>query len=236
MDRLPYEVLLQIFEHISFTDYKTLYYLFPQRLVDEALVYKIRHQKSVPLLDLVSTNLHELSTLRTNQRNESFLSLFFASYDPLYRFIWTLPDFSHAQHFFKVKDAYVSHGKLVLRQPHGVTQQPLMPLWDIRKSFPPTRAGSFSGASEYTKITSQELTVHQSGCIMDSCLIPASSHDVIVLKSEKKDQEPKRPSLPTHYQRKTPSMPFYYSDPTCGYFLVERLAISIPTLLELFES
>ncbi|CEJ00346.1 hypothetical protein RMCBS344292_14404 [Rhizopus microsporus] len=60
-------------------------------------------------------------------------------------FIWTVPDFCSFQHYFRVKDAYVSHGKLVIRHPSDSgSQKPLLSLWDIRKSFPPVRAGSFS--------------------------------------------------------------------------------------------
>lgn len=257
MESLPFEVLLQVFEYLPFSNFRTLYQVFPQIVVDEALVYKLRRNKSKPMLDLISTNVHELSAYRANKRNESSLSLYFASYDPSHRLVWSLPDFSHAQHYFRVKDAYVSHGKLVLRQPHDMNstlQKVLASLWDIRKSFPPTRAGSFSGASEYSRIKSQESTIHQAGCILDSCLIPCSaaaaavsgaangsSNSLIVLKDDKKcdDKGPKRPSLPLHYQRGPPTHTWSastYPDLTCGYYLVERLAISIPTFLELFHN
>ncbi|CAO3636266.1 unnamed protein product [Mucor hiemalis] len=249
MESLPFEVLLQVFEYLPVSNFKTLYHLFPQIVVDEALVYKLRNNKSNPMLNLISTNLHELAAYKANNRNESSLSLYFASYDPSHRFIWSLPDFSHADHYFRVKDAYVSHGKLVLRQPHdknNTLQKVLASLWDIRKSFPPTRAGSFSGASEYSRIKSQESTIHQTGCILDSCLIPSSasgaansSNSVVVLEDKRSDKSPKRPNLPLNYQRGAPTHTWSastYPDPTCGYFLVERLAISIPTFLELFHN
>lgn len=257
MESLPFEVLLQVFEYLPISNFSKLYQLFPQAIVDEALVYKLRHTKSKPIIDLISTNLHELSANKVNKRNESSVSLYFASYDASHRFIWTLPDFNHAQHYFKVKDAYVSHGKLVLRQPHdnNTIQKPIVSLWDIRKSFPPTRAGSFSGASEYSRIKSQELTIQKPGCILDSCLIPCSATTTVAnnsnikvvsngsikedKRSDKREEGPKRPSLPMNYQREIPSgnNGWNISDPTtCGYFLVERLAISIPTFLELFSS
>ncbi|CAO3611822.1 unnamed protein product [Mucor fragilis] len=272
MDRLPFEVLLQIFGYLPLTSFQTLYAVFPWVLLDEALIYKLRRSKAEPMVNLVSTNLHELSTNTANSRNESSLSLYFDSYDPTYRFIWTLPDFGRSQHYFKVKDAYVSHGKLVLRRPHDTTlssQKSLVSLWDIRKSFPPTRAGSFSGASEYSRIKSQELTIHQSGCILDSCLIPSGTSSnvkkvslvdntgedkVVEMSGSEEDMIRvllKRPALPATYMRQVPEVGKHgggshtrsvssfllptYPDPTCGYFLVERFAIDIPTFLRLYR-
>lgn len=283
MDTLPFEVLLQIFEYLPFSSYQPLYSIFPQALIDEAIVYKLRNKKNA-VVDLISTNLHELSANILNQRNESSLSLFFTSFDSSHRFIWTLPDFNHSHHYFRVKDAYVSHGKLVLRKPHDVMipnfnqqqqyqqQKFLSSLWEIRKSFPPTRAGSFSGASEYSRIIkSQELTIHQSGCILDSCLIPsggvtnnnANGNTIVKVVSrgggeeavgtgvsnekvnnddtDEEEEGLKRPELPLNYHRQVPIntsswSPSTYPDPTCGYFLVERLAISIPAFLELYST
>lgn len=273
MDRLPFEVLLKIFDYIPLASFETLYTIFPRLLLDEALIYKLRKSKTDPIISLISTNLHELATAGTvNRRNESSLSLYFNSYDPSHRFIWTLPDFSCSQHYFKVKDAYVSHGKLVLRRPHDNTlssQKPLVSLWDIRKSFPPTRAGSFSGASEYSSIKSQELTIHQPGCILDSCLIPSGNGSsvkkvslvdnigedkVIGMGNEEDKKLFKRPTLPSTYIRQVPEVGKSdksstgnggvrsslsllvpsFPDPTCGYVLVERLAIDIPTFLKLY--
>lgn len=246
MDRLPFEVLLQLFEYLPLDSFQSLYYVFPQVVIDEALIYKLRNKKKQPMIDLISTNLHELSTQNSNKRNESSLCLYFASFDSSHRYIWTLPDFINQTHYFKVKDAYVSHGKLVLRRPYDlltkdnvVAQKSLGSLWDIRKSFPPTRAGSFSGASEYSKIKSQELIIHQSGCILDSCLIPSCLTGVVPLDEDDEKKGSNRPELPTVYQRKVPlttSSSSAYPDLTCGYFLVERVAISIPTFLELYSS
>jgi hypothetical protein len=273
MDRLPFEVLLQIFDYIPLASFKTLYTIFPRLLLDEALIYKLRKSKTDPIISLISTNLHELATTGTvNRRNESSLSLYFNSYDPSHRFIWALPDFSCSQHYFKVKDAYVSHGKLVLRRPHDITlssQKPLVSLWDIRKSFPPTRSGSFSGASEYSSIKSQELTIYQPGCILDSCLIPSGNgsnvkkvslidnigEDKVMGMDDEEDKRLfKRPTLPSTYIRQAPEVdksakssgnsddirsPLSllipsFPDPICGYVLVERLAIDIPTFLKLY--
>lgn len=275
MDRLPFEVLLQIFGYLPLTSFETLYGVFPRVLLDEALIYKLRRTKADAMIHLISTNLHELSTNTANSRNESSLSLYFDSYDPTHRFIWALPDFGRSQHYFKVKDAYVSHGKLVLRRPHDTSvssQKSLVSLWDIRKSFPPTRAGSFSGASEYSgRIKSQELTIHQSGCILDSCLIPSlsgTSSNVKKVSLVDNTGEDKviggmsgtgedmnrvllnRPALPSTYMRQVPEVSKHgtggnarsaasflmptYPDPTCGYFLVERFAIDIPTFLRLY--
>ncbi|KAG1143069.1 hypothetical protein G6F37_002496 [Rhizopus arrhizus] len=183
--------------------------------MDEALVFKLRNNKSKPLLNLISTNLHELSADTSsglNKRNESSLCLYYASFDASNRFIWTLPNFYSFQHYFKVKDAYVSHGKLVLRRPgEHKLQKPLVSLWDIRKGFPPLRAGSFSGASEYAAGRLQEYTVYQPGCVLDSCLIPATkfaANEVIVLHSDKiPDSNTKntiqRPNLPLNYATQT---------------------------------
>ncbi|CEP14757.1 hypothetical protein [Parasitella parasitica] len=268
MNRLPFEVLLQVFEYIPFAEFGLLYDVFAQTLVDEAVVYKLGKNRTLPIVSLISTNLHELATDKVNRRNESSLSMYYASYDPSHRYIWTLPDFSCSQHYFKVKDAYVSHGKLVLRRPHDNTlfsQKSLVSLWDIRKRFPPTRAGSFSGASEYSRIKSQELTLHQPGCVLDSCLVPSSTNSSVkkislgdntsentrigvVGKEVKKDEALlKRPALPSNYTRQVPKagadgsicsksslLVPTYPDPTCGYFLVERLAIDIPTFLKLY--
>jgi hypothetical protein len=252
MDRLPLEVIFQILEYLPLSNYNTLYSIFPQSLIDEALIYKLRNNKRQPVMDLISTNLHELSANAANQRNESSLPLFYASFDHQNRFIWTLPNFTQQDYFFRVKDAYVSHGKLVIRRPHDddINKKSLLvsSLWDIRKSFPPTRAGSFSGASEYISSTKmQELTMYQSGCILDSCLIFGHNHHNTEMKQAKhSDDVLKRPCLPSTYQRQIPSTKntslkscssFFiptYPDPTCGYFLVERLAISIPNFLELF--
>lgn len=254
MDRLPLEVVFQILEYLPLSSYNTLYSIFPQSLIDEALVYKLRNNKQQPVIDLVSTNLHELSSNVANQRNESSLPMFYVSYDHQNRFIWTLPNFTQQDYFFRVKDAYVSHGKLMIRRPHDDDDDSnkkshlVSSLWDIRKSFPPTRAGSFSGASEYSSSTKlQELTMYQSGCILDSCLLFGSNHHAMAeIKQEKPNDEYmlKRPCLPATYLRQIPNTKsaikpssFFiptYPDATCGYFLVERLAISIPNFLKLF--
>ncbi|KAI8380233.1 hypothetical protein BD560DRAFT_387519 [Blakeslea trispora] len=247
MHRLPLEVILEIFSYLPISQYKALYQLFDQAIVNEALVHKLRHSKTKPLLNLVSTNLHELAAMTSNKRNESFLPFYFTCFDPVHQLVWTLPDFSGANHYFRVKDAYVSHGKLVI-QPHDPQydqQKVLVSLWDIRKSFPPTRAGSFSGASEYAHSQSQEWTLHQSGCILDSCLIPYTTETLRAKIISAKEISVNRPALPSHYLRQIPTnhkhnfnSPFYvpiYPDPTCGYFMVERLALTIPALLELFQ-
>ncbi|KAI8079529.1 uncharacterized protein B0P05DRAFT_586988 [Gilbertella persicaria] len=238
MDKLPFEVILQILDYVPLSSFQSLYAVFPQVRVDEALVYKLRNNKTKPLLNLVSTNLHELAANTTNKRNESFLSFYFASYDPIHRFIWTLPDFSSSNHYFRVKDAYVSHGKLVIRPYDNNNQTLLASLWDIRKSFPPTRAGSFSGASEYVHVQSREFTLHQSGCILDSCLIPYHMEKQQIEYKRQENTVLKRPHLPPNYIRQipftNPSFMPTYPDPICGFFFVERLAISIPTFLDLF--
>ncbi|KAI8645604.1 hypothetical protein BD408DRAFT_411721 [Parasitella parasitica] len=268
MDKLPFEVLLQVFEYIPLAEFGSLYGVFGQLFLDEAVVYKLGKNRTQPIVSLISTNLHELATDTVSRRNESYLSMYYTSYDPSHRYIWTLPDFSCSQHYFKVKDAYVSHGKLVLRRPHDNTlssQKALASLWDIRKRFPPTRAGSFSGASEYSRIKSQELTLHQPGCVLDSCLIPSGTNSSVKIISlddnisentrlgvvdggEVKDAVLlKRPALPSTYMRQVPKLAAdgsarsppsllvpTYPDPTCGYFLVERFAIDIPTFLRLY--
>jgi hypothetical protein len=229
----------------------------PEELIDEALKYKLRNSKNKPLLDLVSTNLHELSApiQRKTKKNESALDLFYTSFASSDRLIWTTPDFTTSQHYFKVKDTYVSHGKLVVR-PHGnitcdlhchdksfLRSLTLVSLWDIRKSLPPTRAGSFSGASEfsYHRANLHEITITQSGCILDSCLMPSTQKGIKqgVSKKGESGEKLSRPTLPTSYKRPTsfiasPWVSSSFPDPICGYFLVERVAISISTFLELF--
>ncbi|KAI8891046.1 hypothetical protein K501DRAFT_281586 [Backusella circina FSU 941] len=269
MDRLPFEISLQIFEYLPFSSFQTIYKVFPEELIDEALKYKLRNSKNKPLLSLVSTNLHELSApiQRKSKKNESALDLFYTSFASSDRLIWTTPDFTTSQHYFKVKDTYVSHGKLVVR-PHGnitceslychdksfLRSLTLVSLWDIRKSLPPTRAGSFSGASEfsYHRANLHEITIAQSGCILDSCLMPfISTHkknagrEIKLSVSKKMEsgemEKMSRPTLPISYERKIPAsfiespwgVSSSFPDSICGYFLVERVAISISTFLEL---
>ncbi|KAI8985440.1 hypothetical protein BDB01DRAFT_896535 [Pilobolus umbonatus] len=250
--QLPLEVILQILNYLPYTSYSSLYTILPQGLVDEAILFKLRSSRKQPLMQLVSTNRHELSSLVINKKNESSMNLYFTAYDISHRLIWTIPDFGSSHHFFRVKDAYVSHGKLVLRPSHDThppNDKPLVSLWDIRETLPPTRAGSFSGASEFSYSTKfQELTIHQGGCIVDSCLLPVITRGDITMDTDgqhklNKDDKVPRPSLPSVYSRKMPiiSTSYHsnwiptYNDSTCGYFLVERLGISIPAFLELFS-
>jgi hypothetical protein len=79
--------LFSSFEYLPLSSYQQLYSVFLQELIDEALVYKLRNNKNKPVVDLVSTNLHELSATILNKRNESSLSLYFASFDSSHRFI-----------------------------------------------------------------------------------------------------------------------------------------------------
>ncbi|KAI8393615.1 uncharacterized protein BYT42DRAFT_551672 [Radiomyces spectabilis] len=248
MDRLPLEVVLQILVKISLSSFTQLYTVFPAKLVDEALRIKLR-QHPEPLLHLVSTNLHELLAVKhtwTGKKNESIMPLHYKTLDTKYRLIWLLPDFESAQHCFKVKDTYVSHGKLVLR---GTHDRSLVSLGDIRKCFPPVRGGTFSGASDYPLKRSQiqEMTIQQHGCLLDASLvhivprIPEPSCVPLVNTDDK--LFPPRPLLPSFYKRQRPLISHTdrslwqptYPDPTCGYFLVERLGISIEGFLELFS-
>ncbi|KAG1443052.1 hypothetical protein G6F56_010816 [Rhizopus delemar] len=162
--------------------------------MDEALVFKLKLHKSKPVLNLVSTNFHELSTVT----NGNELSMYYVSFDTKNRFIWTSP--SPRQYYFKVKDAYVLHGKLVLCRPGKSTQKTLVSLWDIRKGISPTNEGC------------QKMTIKQPGCILKSRLLPYFSINNNHLEVSA------------------------YPDSTCGYFSIKRLAVSIPTFLDLFFS
>ncbi|CAO3600199.1 unnamed protein product [Absidia cylindrospora] len=88
--------------------------------------------------------------------NESSIPLFFKHMDLEHRMVWLAPDIKSTQYYFEVKDFYVSHGKLILRQQrHQALQHSqgkpkekvLGSLWDIRNKFPSSRSGNFSGVA-----------------------------------------------------------------------------------------
>ncbi|KAI8981854.1 hypothetical protein BDF20DRAFT_863604 [Mycotypha africana] len=310
MDRLPLEVILHIFSYLPLSSYRALYAAFPgTTIIDEALTQKLRLHKQKPIVNIVSTNSNELATnlpANNSGRNESFLPLYYHSFDSLNRFIWILPDFTCSNHYcFKVKDVYVSHGKLLLKNPNNddnsnkqqqQQQKYLISLWDIRKNLPPTRAGSFSGASEFSRTNKYQemMTIYQSGCILDSCLIPATSgmmagqkhqqiyniRKSVIIHRQSQEQtvieqqtewthkikdghlydsrsttsndegDLKRPQLPADYARQIPtttsnvnsnasSLASFliptFPDIVCGYYFIDRVALSIPTLLDLYS-
>ncbi|KAI7898427.1 uncharacterized protein BX663DRAFT_525254 [Cokeromyces recurvatus] len=264
MDKLPLEILFHIFGYLPFSSYCLLYTLFPQSIIDAALVQKMLHDQEA-IVHLVSTNPHELSSSMQHYQNESYLSLYFASYDPAHRYIWLWPrSFYDHSHYFKVKNAYVLHGKLVIKGLTTRTLLPLVSLWDIRKRF-------------HTMSVSQIelLTIQQQDCILDACLIKSNSKRTIMDTTTTTTTEAiiknddtidmmsfERPLLPAHYKRQIPMMTTttttaplpsllppnhlktkqiastivpVYPDPTCGFFLIERLGISIPTFLDLYK-
>lgn len=241
MDRLPLEVFLNILSFLPISSYTELYTVFPMATIDEALRLKLKHTAAQPQLHLVSTNLHELlAPGRRTSKNESSLPLFFAAFDKDLRQVWFFPKFAVQHHYFKVKDAYVSHGKLILRSPDTARDLALLSLWDIRKRLPPTRAGTFSGASEIAQHETQiqDLTIEDTGCVLDACLLCPGDSEVC---KQPIDAKATRPPLPQCYTRKAPSPGItddylwepIYPDPTCGYFLVERVGLSISKFLEL---
>ncbi|KAI9020841.1 hypothetical protein CLU79DRAFT_754023 [Phycomyces nitens] len=170
--------------------------------------------------------------------SQSSLALYFATFDTTRSLFWFMPNFQSSHYYFKVKNAYVSHGKLVVR-PHGWETQRehyLGPLGDIGKHVPPPRAGTFSGATETSMLakTVQEITLHRGDCLVDACLMVGSNHSAQPLPL------PKRAMLSTNYARQPLSSSqstAIMSDPTtCGYFLVERVALTLPAFLALYES
>ncbi|KAI8137716.1 hypothetical protein BJV82DRAFT_524703, partial [Fennellomyces sp. T-0311] len=240
LDRVPLELVLYIISLVPLSSFTTLYQIFPQPIVDEALRIQLQKQPH-PYLNLVSTNLCELSAPRPDAscwlKNESWLPLYFAKMDILHRQVWLLPAFASEQHYFRVEDAYVSHGKLVLRT-HGASTQKgttLASLWDVRKQLPPTRAGTFSGASEFTaQAQCREMTIEANDCLVDACLLCPNSR----VTCASTPHFPPRPPLPKTYARKIPARerdPAYTTASSCGYLLVERVGLSVNAFLDLFS-
>ncbi|CAO3622023.1 unnamed protein product [Cunninghamella blakesleeana] len=133
---LPLEIVYHILVQVSYSSYNKLYQVLPAHIVNEALFLKLKQEGRTQqsILELVSTNLHELvapyqqqhteisepfypSYLNSNDKrnNESFLPLYFRSMDIKHQIIWFTPDIKSMKYYFEVKDFYVSHGKLVLR-------------------------------------------------------------------------------------------------------------------------
>lgn len=250
---LPLEILLHILSLLPLSCYASLYQVFPAAVVDEALRKALWiHQKNqgTPLIDLVSTNMYELSGPNTNEKNESWIPLYMTMIDMTRRLIWLQP--KPHQYFFKVEDAYVSHGKLVMRRSSGTRdkqqqqqQHMLASLWDIRKQLPPARAGTFSGASEFVRYREQyqPLTIRdkKQQCLFDACLTCGAGHRMddatchLLTTKQLHGHDPPRPALAKGYVRRAPSSFTAWSarDP-CGYVLVEQVALSVPAFIQLF--
>ncbi|ORZ01542.1 hypothetical protein BCR43DRAFT_487094 [Syncephalastrum racemosum] len=277
---LPLEVLLHILSLVPLSSFSALYEVFSSSVVDQALCDKLRRrvhpQKQCQeydhhdhLLDLTSTNCHELlAPFGHRFGNSSALGLHFVALDLSARMIWFFPCFASCQSYFRVKDAYVSHGKLVLTPVNtpgsqgGKKEMTLTSLWDIRKQLPPARAGTFSGASEWREQTPhKQMTINPQGCIIDACLLGShvntnnshhdndtsiddniTSNDLSTQQQQKSSECPPRPALPSSYTRRLPAFPDQPAwgpasfDPTSGYFLVERVALSIEHFLGLFNT
>ncbi|KAM3580237.1 hypothetical protein VKS41_007472 [Umbelopsis sp. WA50703] len=242
---LPAEVIVHILAFVPLSSYPSLYQVFSQELLDEALKSKVRQQPQV--LELVSTNLHEVmanETLSSSKlRNESSVPLQYIGFDTLNQVLWFTPD-SPTQ-FFKVKHGFVSHGKLIVRANKESLHKVIMSLWDIRKKLPPKRSGSLSGASqvdcsEYT----EEVVVRNEELILDGYISTCKAAGQLrrtSLYSKMAGLIP--PPLPSSYSRKLPSVSQTAArsrwepqlpNPTCGLFIVERIALSVPAFLELF--
>ncbi|KAI9255634.1 hypothetical protein BDA99DRAFT_146746 [Phascolomyces articulosus] len=306
LDRVPLEIVLYIISLVPLTTFSTLYQVLPEHIIDEALRIHLSSSSSSPsstvrlqpFLNLVSTNLCELSAPRPDAscwlKNESWLPLYFSKLDIPNRIVWLFPSFSSQQHYFRVEDAYVSHGKLLLRPSstriitieegrrkmmipgmdyhdnnskdgskvgnhhhhhhYKKGKTTLASLWDIRKQLPPTRAGTFSGASEFTTQSQlcREMTIERSDCWVDACLLCPSNNKqmeeevtrttatTITTKQQNNNsgEQPPRPILPKCYARKIPARerdPAFTSSSACGYFLVERVGLKIPAFLDLFD-
>ncbi|KAJ2959720.1 hypothetical protein NQZ79_g4885 [Umbelopsis isabellina] len=242
---LPAEVIVHILAFVPLSSYPSLYQVFPQELLDEALKSKVRQQPQV--IELVSTNLHELvanETLSSSKlRNESSVPLQYIGFDTLNQVLWFTPD--SPNQFFKVKHGFVSHGKLIVRANKKSLHKVIMSLWDVRKKLPPKRSGSLSGASqvdcsEYT----EEVVVWNRDFILDGYISTCKAQGQLKrtpLYSKLAGLIP--PPLPSSYSRKMPSVTQITArsrwepqlpNPTCGLFIVEHIALSVPAFLELF--
>jgi hypothetical protein len=241
---LPAEVALHILTFVPLSSYRTLYQVFSQELVDEALKCKARKQS----IELVSTNLHELTAAYnpscSKLRNESGLSLTFLAYDSLHRVIWFTPDFNSANHYFKVKDGFVSHGKLIVRANKESPSKVIMSLWDIRKKLPPKRSGTLSGASQidYREYT-EELSIRDQGFILEGLIATCKSDDQLKKRWSHRAAiagsipPPISGLVPSYTQLAVePASPWerHFPNPSCGVFLVEGIAFTVPTFLDLF--
>ena len=316
LDRVPLEIVLNIISLVPLTTFTTLYQVLPGNIVDEALRIHLSFSLKYryPFLKLVSTNLCELFAPRPDAspwlNNESWIPLYYSKLDIPNRIIFLVPSFTSQQHYFRVEDAYVSHGKLLLRptlapsatttttttnnkggEERGVVSRTifnvnnnnndnsnkcktgndkgkkegkatLASLWDIRKQLPPTRAGTFSGASEFTTQSQlcREMTIERSDCWIYACLLCAANNnngnnsnvedDILPTIIEQKQQQqqqqrqrqqqkgPPRPILPKTYERKIPAREQdskLTSSKACGYFLVEQVGLKIPTFLDMFN-
>lgn len=244
MPLLPAEVAIHILTFVPLSSYSALYQVFPQELVDEALKYKVRQQPHI--IELVSTNLHELMAACTpstsKMRNESGLAMEFLAYDSTHRLLWFTPDFSCPNQFFKVKDGYVSHGKLLIRADKESPSKVVMSLWDIRKKLPPKRSGTLSGASQVDcREYNEELSVRDNDFLLDGYISTCKADGPIKRASRSRIGFLSPP--PTAYARAIPPLhqltvgsPWerHFPNPTCGIFLVERVAMTVPAFLDLF--
>ncbi|KAH8551905.1 hypothetical protein BGW37DRAFT_425501 [Umbelopsis sp. PMI_123] len=244
MPLLPAEVAIHILTFVPLSSYTALYQVFPEELVDEALKYKVRQQPQ--LLELVSTNLHELMAACTSSnskvRNESGLPMEFLAYDTAHRMLWFAPDFSCPNQFFRVKDGYVSHGKLLIRADKESPSKVIMSLWDIRKKLPPKRSGTLSGASQVDcREYSEELCVRDDDFMLDG-YISTCKPDGQIRRSNRSMAGLISPP-PTAYGRAIPPLNLlpvgspwerHFPNPTCGVFLVEHIALTVPAFLDLF--
>ncbi|KAI9280709.1 hypothetical protein BY458DRAFT_500123 [Sporodiniella umbellata] len=230
LERLPFEIILEILQYVPFSTFRVLHSVFPSSILDEALVFKLRVDKSDPILKLISTNQEELCT----EGNEKSIGMYYSHFDAERRLIWMLPNTCSFRHYFKIKTAYVSHGKLILcslAKNKTKQQKALISLWDIRKALPHLRSEpSTSGPSQHFSGSSnfQELTINVPGCILDSCLVPVP--ETVTTGLETNSYGTHRSRIPLRNTRSS----LAYPDPTCGVFLVERLGVSIPSILELF--
>jgi hypothetical protein len=242
MPLLPAEVAIHILTFVPLSSYSALYQVFPQELVDEALKYKVRQQPH--LIELVSTNLHELMAACTpsasKMRNESGLAMEFLAYDTTHRMLWFTPDFSCPNQFFKVKDGYVSHGKLLIRADKESPAKVVMSLWDIRKKLPPKRSGTLSGASQVDcREYNEELSVRDKDFLLDGYISTCKADGPIKRANRSITglllPPPTARAIPPLHQL-TVASPWerHFPNPTCGIFLVERVALNVPAFLDLF--
>ncbi|KAI8071819.1 hypothetical protein BC940DRAFT_293813 [Gongronella butleri] len=210
--RLPLELVYEILIHVPLSQYAVLYEVLPEDVVHRAIQQKLGRQAGgSPLLQLVSTNVHELAApCRTpfTKHNESALPLYYERVD-LARSVVCLQPGSLA--FFEVKDYYVSHGKLVVRH-SPAHHRSIASLWDIRCRFL---------SSKKSSSTTFEMTIHHPNTTNGTPTIALDATCSI---------DPDSCRLPPRRIIASP----WHASANCGYFFVNNLTIHLPDFLALF--
>ncbi|ORX62236.1 hypothetical protein DM01DRAFT_1331689 [Hesseltinella vesiculosa] len=278
LQQLPLEIVYEILVHVPFSQFQKLYQVLPRSIVTHGLRAKLQLEgaDTQPLLELVSTNRHELlapeqpeakakwmhacmqhpswySPMPTllKQENESTLPLFFTCLDLEHDLVWLEPN--STQYYFEVKDLYVSHGKMVLRQQPGRYQKVLGSLWDIRCRF---LSGSkkWSASSPRPNSSTTDSGTRPSWFMLTldasspsptsgTLIIDAICHldtTLMALPPSSPPHEDFPPRPLTHTHRMLPPLQTSVYSPwqassTCGYFCIDHVAISLDDFLAFFQ-